>query len=292
VEGREPERDRSRPLTWTSVAGDYFQAMGVPLLAGRHFNDRDAAQSPLVAIIDERMADRYWPGEDPIGKRFKGQDARGANDDWLTVIGVVRSARRQGLERDATPHVYEWWRQTSFTNDWVIRTAADPARLAAAIRAAVRETDARAAISNFMTMDAQIESQTAARRFQTWLLSIFAGLALLLALFGIYGVISYATVQRTREIGIRMALGARPVRVIGMVLRQGMTLVVAGLAIGVAAALVVAKLISGLLFRVTPDDPVTYCVVGAMLLFVAVCATLLPALRATRVDPLMAIRME
>jgi putative ABC transport system permease protein len=292
VEGMQPERDRSRPLTWTTVSGEYFRAMGVALVAGRYFSDRDTANSPLVAIVDEGMARRYWPNEDPLGKRFKGQDARGRNDDWLTVVGVVKSARRQGLEQEPTPHVYEWSGQAGPAADWVIRTSGDPGRLAGLVRAAVREAEPHAVISRVMSMEEQIELQTSARRFRTWLLGLFAALAMLLSTVGIYGVISYATAQRTQEVGVRMALGAQRSSILGMILRQGMALAAAGLGVGMAAAMASTRLISGLLFGVTPTDPVTFAAVAVILFGVAGCATLLPAVRATQVDPLTALRDE
>ncbi len=292
VEGRAPGQDTSGPLTWATVSGDYFRAMGVPLVAGRYFSGSDSARSPLVAIIDEAMARRYWPNENPLGKRFKGQDGRGRNDDWLTVIGVVKSARRQGLEREPTPHVYEWSKQAGPTIDWVIRTAGDPARLAGLVRSAVREAEPNAAISNLMSMEEQIALQTAPRRFRTWLLGLFAALAMVLSTAGIYGVISYATVQRTQEVGIRMALGAQRSNILSMILRQGLTLAALGMGVGITAALALTHLISGLLFGVTPADPLTFASVIAILLGVAAGATLIPALRATRVDPLTALRTE
>ena len=292
VEGQPPDRDRSRPLTWTAVAGDYFRAMGIPLLAGRHFSDRDTAGSPLVAIIDEGMARRYWPNENPLGKRFKGQDARGRNDDWLTVVGVVKDARRQGLELEPTPHVYEWSRQAEPTTDWVIRTAGDPIKLASVVRAVVREAAPQAAISNLMSMEDQIEIQTSARRFRTWLLGLFAALAMVLSAVGIYGVIGYSTAQRTHEIGIRMALGAPRSTVLSMILRQGMALALVGLGVGLGASVALTRLISALLFGIAPTDPTTFAAVAAILLAVAGGATLFPALRAMRVNPLAALRAE
>ncbi len=295
VEGREldaADKARSRPLTWTTVSGDYFRAMGIPLVAGRYFSDRDTVDAPLAAVIDEGMARRYWPGENAIGKRFKGQDVRGRNDDWLTVVGVVRAARREGVEREPTPHVYEWTGQAGPVMDWVMETAGDPTRFAGLARAAVREAEPRAAISNLMTMQGQIDLQTEARRFRTWLLGLFAGLAMILSSIGIYGVISYATARRTQEIGIRMALGARRGTILRMILRQGMILALAGMGLGVVAALALTRAISGLLFGVSTADPATFAGAAAVLLAVAAAATLIPALRATAVDPLQALREE
>jgi len=285
VEGGTPELDTGRPLTWTTVSGEYFQAMSVPLLAGRFFSDADNANSPLVAIIDEGMARRYWPNENPLGRRFKGQDARGGNDDWLTVVGVVKSTRRQGLEQEATPHVYEWSRQADPTTDWVIRTSGEPARFANLVRSAVRETEPHAIVANLMTMKKQIELQTFARRFQTWLLGLFAALAMLLSTVGIYGVISYITAQRTQEIGVRIALGAQRASILTMILRQGLFLGSIGLIVGLVASLMLTRLLSGLLFGVTPTDPITFTAVAAILLGVATGANFAPAVRATRIDP-------
>ena len=292
VEGRTPGPEKTRPLTWTTVSGDYFRAIGIPLVAGRYFASHDSANSPLVAIIDVGMARRYWPNEDPLGKRFKGQDVRGRNDDWLTVVGVVKSTRRQGLEREPTPHVYEWSDQAGPTTDWVIRTSGSPTALAGPVRAAVGASEPRAAISNLMSMREQIVAQTSPRRFRTWLLGLFAGLAMLLSTVGIYGVIGHAAAQRTQEVGIRMALGAQRSSVLAMILRQGMTFAAIGLGVGLAAAMALTHLISRLLFGVTPNDPITFAAVGAILLTVAGGATLVPALRATRVDPLTALRDE
>jgi predicted permease len=292
IEGHASGQDTTGPLTWTTVSADYFRAMGIPLVSGRHFSDRDTANAPLVAIIDEGMVRRYWPNENPLGKRFKGQDPRGRNDDWLTVVGVVKSARRQGLEQEPTPHVYEWSKQADPTTDWVIRTVGDPTTIAGSVRSAVRELEPGAVVSQLMSLTAQIELQTSARRFRTWLLGLFAVLALLLSTIGIYGVISYTTVQRTQEVGIRMALGAETSSILGMILRQGLTMASAGLAVGMIAALALTHLISGLLFGITPTDPLTLAVVAAILLAVALGATLLPAVRATRVDPLTALRAE
>jgi predicted permease len=195
VEGREPEsRESWTPLTWQSVRGDYFQAMGAPLLKGRFFTEQDGPGSPLVAIVDEAMVRRYWPDEDPIGKRIKGQDHRGQNDDWVTIVGVVGDMRRNGLERQAMPHVYEWYPQAkSIQQDLVVRTSGDPRALAATLRGAVREVDDSAILSPATTMEQQLAEQQLPRRFQTWLLGIFSMIALVLATVGIYGVMHYST---------------------------------------------------------------------------------------------------
>jgi predicted permease len=245
-----------------------------------------------VAIIDEAMAGRYWPGENPVGKRFKGQDKRGTNDDWLTIIGVVRNTRRQGMEQDPTPHVYQWHKQAGPVNGFVIRTASDPAGLTRAVREAVRELEPRAAVTDVLPMKKQLDRQTASRRFQTWLLTLFASLALLLSVIGIYGVISYATTRRTHELAIRIALGARTSAVLVMVLRQGMSLAICGLGVGFLAAFLLTRTISSLLYGVSATDPATFAGVATVLLGVAAIAVILPAWRAARVDPLVALRSE
>jgi putative ABC transport system permease protein len=290
VEGRPPQSRDSGALTWTTVSGEYFRAMGIPLLAGRYFSEHDTLNAPLVAIIDEALARRYWPRENAVGKRFKGQDARGLNDDWLTVIGVVGDARRQGLEQAPTPHVYEWHKQAGPVGSFVVRTDANPAALASSIRAAIRQIEPHAVVSGVMPMSQHIESQTAARRFQTWLLGLFAGLAMILSMVGIYGVMSYATARRTHEIGVRIAVGATQKCILAMVLRDGVLLAVCGLGAGFAAALAITPILSGLLYGVTATDPLTFVTAGLSLLIVGATATLVPAWRATRVDPLVTLR--
>jgi predicted permease len=294
VEGHEPEPPNRRTgVTWPTVSGDYFLAMGVRLLRGRTFSNRDGADSPLVAVIDESLARHYWPGEDPIGRRFKGQDSRGKHDDWLTVIGLVGDMRRHGLERQPSPHVFEWYKQSGgFPRDLVVRTAGDPVRLVAALRGAVRDLDRTAVISSIETMEQQLGEQIAPRRFQTWLLALFSLLALVLASIGIYALMHYSVAHRTHEIGIRMALGARMGGVLAMVMRQGLSLCLLGLAVGLAGAWWISRLFASLLYGVTPADPLTFAVVSALLIFVAALASLIPAWRASRVDPLVALRHE
>ena len=292
VEGESEETNRSRPLTWTTVSGDYFQAMRIPLLAGRLFSDRDREGSNLVAVIDQNMANRYWSGRDPIGRRFKGQDRRGANDDWITVIGVVRDARRQGVERDPTPHVFLWHRQSEPTSDWVIRSSIRPESLIAVVRQAVREVEPRTVITSIVPMEMLLRSQIVERRFQTWLIALFAALALSLAAVGIFGVMSNTAARRTHEIGIRMALGADRLSVVRLILLRGVGLATAGLVAGIALAAGATRLLSSLLFGVTPTDAATFVSAVFALLVVATVATLIPAWRASGVDPLLSLRKD
>jgi putative ABC transport system permease protein len=294
IEGRAPEPHvRWTALTWKTISGNYIQAMGASLLRGRFFSDEDGPNSPLVALIDESTARRYWPNTDPIGRRFRGQDARGHNDDWLTVIGVVRDMRRHGLERQPTPHIFEWQKQSGGTTpDLVVRTTGEPAKLAVAVRKAVRSLDRTAILSNVTTLEQQLSDHISPRRFQTWLLALFSAVALLLATVGVYSVMHYSVAQRTHEIGIRMALGAQPGNVLRLVLGQGLRLVLIGLAAGLAGACWVNQILVTLLFGVTPTDPATFIVVSCLLAGTAMVATLIPAWRAAKVDPMVALRYE
>ncbi|MBI2688480.1 MAG: ABC transporter permease [Acidobacteria bacterium] len=290
VEGEAAEGNVARPLTWSTVSGDFFETIGIRLLAGRMFSEHDNENSDLVAIVDRSLAKRYWPNANPIGKRFKGQDRRGRNDDWITVIGVVADSRRQGVEQEPTPHVYLWQGQSELVTDWVIRTAAPPESSAASVRAAVRDIDPRTVVTNLMPMESQIANQTSARTFQTSILTLFAALALVLAAIGIFGIMSHAVERRTQEIGIRMALGADRLGVVRMILAQGVGLAGIGLAAGLGIGMAATALLSGLLFGVTPTDPSTMVCASLLLLAVAATATLIPAWRAASVDPLAALR--
>lgn len=294
VEGRAAEpREQWTALTWKTISGEYMQAMGAQLLRGRFFSEQDGPYSPLVAIINESMARRYWPDQDAIGKRFKGQDPRGRNDDWLTVIGVIRDLRSHGLERQTTPYVFQWYRQSgAIPSDLVVRTTGAPAKLSATLRSAVRSLDQTAILSRATTMEQQLSEQMAPRRFHTWLLTLFSIIALALAGLGIYGVMSYAVVQRTHEIGIRVALGAQTGDVLGMLFRQGLRLALIGLGAGLAVAWLLTQLLKNILYGVTPTDPVTYITVSLVLIGVAAAAISIPARRATKVDPLEALRCE
>jgi len=294
IEGRPPgAKEKWTPLIWDTVSGNYFVAMGIPLLRGRHFSDQDAPNSPLVAIIDENMARRYWPGENPIGQRIKGQDRRGSNDDWVTVIGVVGNVRNHGLDKQSTPHVYEWYEQSGeLTPDLIVRTTAATDGFAATLRAAVRGVDQTAILSPVNTLDQQLSEQLSPRRFQAWLLGLFSSIALLLACVGIYGMISYSVAQRTHEIGIRMALGARPRDVMKLIMGDGARFALAGLAIGTIAAIGFTKFMASLLFGVTATDPVTFAAVAILLMAVALLASYVPARRASKVDPMVALRYE
>ncbi len=294
IEGRTPEPpEQWTALTWKTIRGDYFQAMGAPLLTGRYFSEQDVNGSPLAAIVDESMARRYWPGESPIGKRFKGQDPRGRNDDWLTVIGVVRDMRRHGLERSPTPHIFEWYKQATLgdtTPDLVVRTQGEP--LAATLRSTVRELDHTAILSPVTTMEEQLSDQLSPRRFQTTLLSLFSLLALILATVGIFALMHYSVSRRTHEIGVRIVVGAQRGDVMRLVMWDGGQLALAGVGIGILAALAVTRLMSSLLFGVSVTDPATFGGVAILLTLVVLIGCYIPMRRAMRVDPVVALRHE
>ena len=294
VEGRTVEpRKQWTALTWKTISGEYLQAMGAPLLRGRFFSDEDGPNSPPVALINESMVRRYWPDEDPIGKRFKGQDPRGRNDDWLTVIGVVGDMRSHGLERQPTPYVFVWRKQSGdIPSDIVSRTTGATTGFAATLRNAVRSLDQTAILSNVTTMEEQLSDQVAPRRFQTSLLTLFSIIALALASMGVYGVMRYMVVQRTHEIGIRMALGAQIRDVLWLMIGEGIKLALVGASIGLGAAWALTRLMKNLLFGVSPTDPLTFIVIPLLLTLIALLACWIPAWQATKVDPLVAIRNE
>jgi predicted lysophospholipase L1 biosynthesis ABC-type transport system permease subunit len=245
------------------------------------------------------MARRYWPNQDPVGVHIKGQDPRGNdprghNDEWLTIIGVVRDMHRGGMENASTPHVYEWYRQAGVagTENLVVRAAGDPHTLAASLRASVRTEDPSAILSAVNTVEDLLSEQLAPRRFQTWLLGLFSFFALLLASLGIYGVMQYTVAQRTHEIGVRIALGARPGQVVRLVETEGLRLAIAGVSLGVIGALTLSPLMSSLLFSVHATDPLTFASVVTALVVIALFACYIPARRAARVDPIVALRCE
>jgi len=276
------------PFTGNSISPDYFQTMGVPLLRGRFLSDQDRNRSsPPVVIINEAMARDFWPGEDPIGKRFKSPNP-GA--PWRTVVGIVGDMRQQGQEKPAVPQCFDLgW---SIGMDLVMRTTSDPLRLAAAVRSTVHSIDQTLPPFSISTVEQRLSEFNSPRRFETWLLSLFSALALLLAMIGIYGPMHYAVAQRTHEIGIRVALGAQASDVLGLVIRQGMVLVLIGVTLGIVGALWLTRTIASLLYGVTTTDPVTFTGVSLLLLIVSLLACYFPARKAAKVDPMVALRCE
>ena len=275
-----------------TVSEDYFKTLGVPLLAGRMFDERDGPDKPGVVIIGKTIADRMFAGRDPVGMRLKYTSIQGDGD---LIVGVVGDVKITGIDEALRPVLYYPFRQSSSTfANLVARTNTDPTALAAAIRSEVRNLEPDAAILNVRTMDEMIAQTPASfmRRFPALLISIFAGVALLLASIGIYGVVSYSVSQQTHYIGVRMALGASPSDILKMILKQGLVLALLGVGIGVGAAFGLMRLLSTLLYQVSATDVSTFAIVTGTLFVVALLACFLPARRATKVDPLVALRYE
>ena len=295
VEGRTSAGDMKLPFAvYRTVSPDYFNAMGIPLQRGRFFETRDSHDATPVVLVNRRLAEQFWPNEDPIGKRLK-VGPLDSPSKWLTVAGVVGDARQTSIYDQKmefyVPYMQEP-RAFMAPRDLVVRTKADAASIAAAVRQEVWTVDKDQPISNVRTMDEVFASAISQERFQTLLLGLFAALALVLACVGLYGVISYSVAQRTHEIGVRMALGAQPLDVLKLVIRQGMFLTIAGLVVGIGAGLMATRVLSDMLFGVTPRDPLTFVGVPILLLAVAFLACYIPARRATRIDPLIALRYE
>jgi len=293
VEGRPVPKPEDQPGAGYAVAcPGYFRTMGIPLVKGREFTDQDTVAAPGVIVINEAMAHEYWPNDDPIGRRIKLGGLE-ANDPMLTVVGVIRNVRHFGLDRKINPEFYRPFTQAGWpVMTIVVRTATSPLGLSNAVQAALLRMDPDRAISRIRTMQDVVDGSVGSRRFPMILLAVFSVLALALASVGIAGVVSYAVAQRTHEIGIRMALGARPVDVLRLIGGQSGVWVLAGLAIGIAGALGVTRMLAGLLYEVKPADPLVLGAVSLVLAAVAFCACYLPARRAMDVDPMVALRHE
>jgi len=277
---------------WRICSPDYFRTMGTPLAEGRFFTPLDNDQAQAVAIVDRSVAKRFWPGTSPIGKRLKmtGQDSAG---EWRTIVGVVGDVKHVSFDTDSPPHVYAPLAQYPRLFQYVvIRTNGDPAALARAARAAVREIDRDQAVFRVESMDEKVAITTAWRRFYTALLGCFAVVALALAMVGVYGVTAFSVAQRRREIGIRMALGARRGSVLGLVLGQALLLAGLGVALGLAAALALVRVAASLLFGVSATDLGSFAGGALLLVALAIVASWLPARRASRLDPVLALAAE
>jgi putative ABC transport system permease protein len=297
IEGRPAQKNQSPAADWQIVTPGYFEALGTPIKAGRLFTDADQQDTLPVIVINQTMARTYWPGVTPIGRRM----AMGGNTRWLTVIGIVGDIRHRGLDRQARTEMYRPHAQFRFgdaepdavpTMTWAIRTSGEPLAAAASARAAIRAVDPDLGVSDVLTMDQVVADSTSDRRLNLLLFALLGGLALALAAVGVYGVVAYSVTQRTHEIGVRMAIGARPRDVQWMVLGQGCRLALLGVGIGLGLALVSARVMRGLLFHVSPGDPATFVAVATALTGVAALASYIPARRATRVDPMVALRGE
>jgi putative ABC transport system permease protein len=277
------------------ITPGYFETMRTPMKRGRAFDERDGANAPLVAIVNQTMARQYWAGEDPIGRRLKVGGAISPMP-WLTIVGVVQDVRQMGLDEPTRSEMYFPYWQAAWDwmvpRDLVIRTAGDPLQLANSARQAIASIDRNQPVSEIRTLDDLLDHEVAQRRVQATLLGAFAVLALVLACVGIYGVLSYLVAQRTQEIGVRLALGADARDIFRSVAGRGMALTGAGIAVGIVGALMLSRLIAGMLYGVAANDPLT--LVGASVTFavVALAACWIPARRAAKVDPMSALRYE
>jgi predicted permease len=274
------------------VSSDYFRTIGAPLIAGRFFNTDDRQDTQSVVLINRAMAERYWPGENAVGKRFTFSSQPGERD-WFMVVGVVGDVKDFPHSSAAAPAFY--WslaQQTSRQFILVVRSSAEPVRLVEAMRSEVRALDKDLPLAEVKTLEAIAGTAVAGRRFTLWLVGFFALTAMALAAVGIYSVLSYLVAQRTHEIGLRMSLGAQFGDVLQLVIRQGMTLVLSGLVLGIASSFALTRLIRGLLFEVSATDPLAFALAAALLALVALLACYIPARRATKVDPMIALRCE
>jgi putative ABC transport system permease protein len=295
-----------------AVSPDYFRTMEIPLVAGRHFTEQDREGSPYVAVVDEMLAQKFFPGESALGKRIRYGGGPATGMPWMQIVGVVKHVKHYGPDETARVEMYRPYTQLPFgppppgqqqpqgppptlprNMAIVIRTSGDPEALTPALRAAVLEQDRDLPIAFVRTLDSIVAQQIGPQKFATWLLGVFAATALLLAALGIYGVMAYSVTQRTHEIGVRMALGAGRGDVLKMIVGQGMRLTLVGVALGLVGAFVVMRYgVESLLYGVTASDPLTYGGVALLLAAVALLSCLIPARKATKVDPMVALRYE
>lgn len=299
IDGRATAPDEALRADYRLVSTGYFRALKIPVSAGREFNERDTAQTTPVVLISQNLAHRYWPNGNPLGAHLRIDD----NDQGprlVEIVGVAGDVKHLSLDGEPAPSIYLPIHQTHedavvwLTNNqyWLLRTAVDPLTLSAAVRREIQAVDRGVPASSIRTMEQYLAASVAPRRFNLWLLTIFAGAALVLAGAGLYGVISFGVAQRRREIGIRMALGAQAGDVLKLVIGQGMALALIGVALGLVAALALTRLMNSLLFSVSATDPLTFTIIPVLLTAVALLACFVPAWRATKVDPLVALRHE
>jgi predicted permease len=273
-----------------AVSADYFSALKIPIRLGRVFTDLDRSDTPPVAVIDEVLARQYWPGENPVGQHIR----RGSSTPWATIVGVVGHVKHSDLAGEDVKGKYYFpaFQMALPFMSFVMRAPSDPGRLSTAMRDAVRAVDPTQPVSQIRLMTRMVNNSLAPRRFVVTVLGVFAAMALAMALIGLYGVISYAVTQRTQELGVRVALGAQPMEILRLVLGQGMKLAGLGAAVGLVASLAVSRFLRDELFHVSAFDPLTFALMAAALVAAALLACYIPARRATRVDPMVALRYE
>ncbi len=290
IEGR-PEMIR-QPLSRDAITPDYFRVLRIPLLRGRYFSDRDDADSELVTIINETAARTHWPNEDPLGKRLKF-GAPGDNEArWWKVVGIVADTRRAGVDHPVRTESYRPYTQDPGSMTVVIRTGGEPASIAPALRAVVRELDPDQPLARVASMEELIDGQTAARRFNTWLFGAFGMAAIALTAIGLYSLLAYLVALRRHEIAVRLAIGGTPGHVVGLVARHVSWVVGIGMGLGLAGALTAARSMRSMLFGIEPWDPLSQAATILALALVAVAAAWIPTRRAMRVDPAIVLRTE
>jgi putative ABC transport system permease protein len=294
VEGQPIAEPQSRPSShFNVVTPGYFGTLDIPLLQGRDFSERDGWAAPNVVVVNRTLARRFWPGENPVGKRLTFDDQPDEPGDWLTVIGVVGDVRHLSLVDEVMPQIYAPQSQVALPEmALLVRTSLEPASVAPAVRGLVASLDPEVPVSEIQELVQVRDASISTDRFRTLVIGSFGLLALALAVIGVYGVISYGVVQRTREIGIRVALGARRAQILRLVVGEGMATVAGGIAVGLVAAAALSRLLVSLLFQVEPGDPGTFLTIALLITGVAIAACVLPARRALRVDPAATLRDE
>jgi putative ABC transport system permease protein len=295
IEGRGDlsEADRNFPVAFDPVTPGFFRSLRIPIVSGRTFTDADHANAPPVAVVNQALVRRFFPRADPIGRRVTLDDPKSPQARWITIVGVAGDARRSGLDQPARPELYSPHLQRAApAMTLTIRTTLDPMSVVSSVRAAVTELDPELPLARVATLDALVGTSLAARRFSMLLLSVFSGLALLLAAIGIYSVAAYAVSRRAREFGVRLALGAQRASVMRMVLGEAARIAIAGAALGVIGALALTRVLASLLYEVSATDAWTFAMVTALLVVVATLACVVPARRATRIDPAVSLRTE
>jgi putative ABC transport system permease protein len=290
IEGRpEPEAGKEMIINTSSVSPGYFSTLGISLMKGRDFSDRDNSDAPRAAIINNDLARIYFPGEDPLSRRITFDDG----ESWISIVGVVADTKRLGVDTAAKPEVYFPYLQVPASSmSLVVRTATEPLTLAGAVKNEIKMIDKDLPLGESKTMQQVLSESNSGRRFNLVLLTVFATVALILAMVGIYGVMSYAVTQRTHEIGIRVAIGAQSRDVFRMVVGEGMILAMIGIGFGLVGAFALTRLMTTMLFAVEPTDPATFVTIAALLTGVTLVACYVPGRKATKVDPLVALRYE
>jgi putative ABC transport system permease protein len=291
IEAKPMKPGEEPSASYRRILPNYFQTMGISLKAGREFNDRDGTGEDKVVIIDENMSRSLWHGESPIGQRIKIGPPE--NEPWLMIVGVVGNVKNVGLDAGMEFATYEPHAQRPWSGmQLLVRTKNNPLNAASAIREEIARIDTDIHVFDVTTMDKHVSTSITQRSFNTLILGIFAAIALILAATGIYGVMAYAVSQRTHEMGIRMALGAKQADVLRLVIGQGMVLTVVGIVVGIILSIWLTRFLADLLFFVSPTDLITFAGISVLLTLVSAAACFVPARRATKVDPMIALRYE